>query len=179
MKGRLGAAYSLLLGDSMLAAILVIFIVLFDQITKYFADLYLQNCDAVGMIPNIISLRYHRNSGAAWGILSDHRWVFMVISSLAIIVIIVFLIYTRKHKQSRLLTISLSFFLGGGIGNMIDRVRLGYVIDFLRFDFIDFPIFNIADSFITIGAVIMLLYLILDTVKEEKAKRAEKKQKDA
>lgn len=174
MKGRRGAAYSLLIGDNMLATILVVFIVIFDQITKYFAEIYLQNADSVEMIPGILSLRYHRNSGAAWGILSDHRWVFMVVSSVAIVAIIAFLIYTAKQNISKILTISLSFFLGGGIGNMIDRFRLEYVIDFLRFDFIEFPIFNVADSFITVGAVLMCVYLVIDTIQEERAKKAQK-----
>ena len=159
----------------MLAVILVIFIVLFDQVTKYFACQSLQDGLSVTVIPNILSLQYHENAGAAWGILSNHRWVFMIISCIAIIAIIAFMIYTRKQNNSKLLTVSLSFFLGGGIGNMIDRFRLEYVIDFLRFDFIDFPIFNVADSFITVGALFMLIYLTIDTVKEEKAKRLAKK----
>ncbi len=176
MNGRLGAAYSLLYGACMLVTILVIFIVFFDQITKHFASLCLQGGQTVTLIPRVISLRYHENSGAAWGILSDKRWVFMIISTIAILAIIAFMIYTRKQAQSKLLTVSLSFFLGGGIGNMIDRIRLEYVIDFLRFDFIEFPIFNVADSFITIGAGLMMLYLILETIKEEKAKRNLKKE---
>jgi len=159
----------------MLAVILVIFIVLFDQVTKYFACQSLQDGLSVTVIPNILSFQYHENAGAAWGILSNHRWVFMIISCIAIIAIIAFMIYTRKQYNSKLLTVSLSFFLGGGIGNMIDRFRLEYVIDFLRFDFIDFPIFNVADSFITVGALFMLIYLTIDTVKEEKAKRLAKK----
>jgi len=103
--------------------------------------------------------------------LEDHRWVFMSVSTLAILLILGYLIFTRKQKQSPLLLTSLAFFAGGGIGNMIDRVRLGYVIDFLRFDFFDFPIFNIADSFISVGAFLMFYYLILESIKERKQKK--------
>ena len=95
----------------------------------------------------------------------------MVISTIAIIAIIGYLIWTRKKKDSLLFRISLCFFAGGGIGNMIDRVFLGYVIDFLRFDFIDFPIFNVADSFITIGAGLMIVTLILDLIKDLRKKK--------
>ena len=162
----------------MLATILVIFIIIFDQITKHFAAQILQDSQPVTLISGIISLSYHENSGAAWGILSDKRWVFMIISFIAIIAMTFYLIYSRNQEQSKLLTISLSFFLGGGIGNMIDRIRLEYVIDFLRFDFVEFPIFNVADSFITVGAGLMALFLIIETVKEEKEKRVLKKEQN-
>ena len=98
----------------------------------------------------------------------------MTVSTLAIIGIIAFFIVTRKQKHPFLLKISLAFFCAGGIGNMIDRIFLGYVVDFLKFEFIEFPIFNIADSFISIGACLMLLYLILDSIKEIRAKRSNK-----
>ena len=103
--------------------------------------------------------------------LANHRWVFMVVSTVAILAIIAYLVYTAKKKDSMMFRIALCFFAGGGIGNMIDRVALGYVIDFLRFDFIDFPIFNVADSFITIGAALMIVYLITDIISEYRSKR--------
>ncbi len=149
-------------------AILVTLIVVLDQITKLFAVSHFKGTGTTEAIPSLLSFRYHENRGAAWGILSDHRWVFMVVSSLAILFIIGLFLYFRiKHtKVPLLLKVSLSFFCGGGIGNMVDRFRLGYVIDFLNFEFIDFPIFNVADSFISVGAVLMVLYLIIDTVRD-------------
>ena len=102
--------------------------------------------------------------------LADQRWIFMVISTIAILAIIAYLIWSRKKKESILFRISLCFFAGGGIGNMIDRIFLGYVIDFLRFDFIDFPIFNVADSFITIGAALMIITLVLDLITDLRKK---------
>ena len=171
--GRSSAAYSLLRGNFMTITIIVFLIVLLDQISKYFANVYLNGNDAYQFIPNLLSFQYHENKGAAWGMLADHRWVFMLISTLAIIGIIVFLILTKQEKQSFLFRLSLSFFVGGGIGNMIDRIFLGYVIDFLKFEFIDFPIFNVADSFITCGAFLMILTLIIDTISESKTKKHE------
>ncbi len=155
----------------MTLTIVVFLIVLFDQISKYFANLYLNGSVAFQFIPGFLSFRYHENEGAAWGILADHRWVFMLISTIAIILITIYLILTRKEKQSFIFRLSLAFFVGGGIGNMIDRIFLGYVIDFLQFDFIDFPIFNVADSFITIGAALMIVSLIFETIFELKKKK--------
>lgn len=155
----------------MIETLIIILIVIFDQLSKYFVNLYLKGKDAIEAIPGLLSFRYHENRGAAWGMLENHRWVFMVISTVAIVAIIGYLIWTRKKKDSLLFRISLCFFAGGGIGNMIDRVILSYVIDFLRFDFIDFPIFNVADSFITIGAFLMILNLILEFITEFRGKK--------
>lgn len=155
----------------MIETLIIILIVIFDQLSKYFVNLYLKGNDAIEAIPGFLSFRYHENRGAAWGMLENHRWVFMVVSTVAIVAIIGYLIWTRKKKDSLLFRISLCFFAGGGIGNMIDRVILSYVIDFLRFDFIDFPIFNVADSFITIGAFLMILNLILEFITEFRGKK--------
>ena len=159
------------IGTSMLETFIIVLVTIFDQLSKYFVDLYLKDSAAVQVIPGFLSFRYHENKGAAWGMLADHRWVFMVISSIAILAIIAYLIWSRKKKDSIIFRISLCFFAGGGIGNMIDRVILGYVIDFLRFDFIDFPIFNIADSFITVGAALMVVNLIMDFVAERRSRK--------
>ena len=155
----------------MLQALIIVFIVIFDQISKYFANLYLNGSDKVDFIPGILSFQYHENKGAAWGMLADHRWVFMTLSTIAIVLIIGFLIYTRKEKSNFVFKLALCFFAGGGIGNMIDRVINGYVIDFLNFEFIEFPIFNVADSFISIGAVLLVFYLILDIISDVRRKK--------
>ena len=89
---------------------------------------------------------------------SDHRWVFMVITSLALIAMPIILY--RYRKLHFLFGLSLSLFIGGAIGNMIDRIFLGYVVDFLQFTFIDFPIFNVADICVVFGAIIMMIYVI-------------------
>ena len=90
----------------------------------------------------------------------------MTLSTVAIIAIRLY-VFIMKPK-SLLLRTSLGFIVGGGIGNMIDRVLLGFVVDFLEFTFIDFPVFNVADSFVCIGAAMLILYLVIDTVKEYK-----------
>ena len=93
----------------------------------------------------------------------------MTFSTLAIVAIIVFMVIAQP--KDKLLRVALALVCAGGIGNMIDRIFLGYVIDFLEFTFIDFPIFNGADSFVSIGAVLLMLYLIISMVKEYKNER--------
>ena len=155
----------------MLETLIIIFIIICDQLTKYFCVSYLKDAAAIQAFPGFLSFHYHENRGAAWGILADQRWVFMVVSSIAIVAIVAYLFLSRKKKDPLLFRISLCFFAGGGIGNMIDRTVMGYVVDFLKFEFIDFPIFNVADSFITVGACLMILNLILDFVKDLRKKK--------
>lgn len=143
-----------------------------DQLTKWLAVVYLQGEPSFPLWQDVLHLTFVKNEGAAFGMLKDHRWVFMVFSTLAIVGILVYLI--RFRPASRLLQIALAMVVGGGIGNMIDRTVLGYVIDFIDFTLIDFAVFNVADSFVTVGAGLMILYLILDMVKESKQAKVAK-----
>ena len=133
--------------------------VVLDQITKYFALVNLQPITSHPLINGIIELRYTTNPGIAWGMLEGKKWLFIPISSIAIILVIFILIYYRK-KLSPLLAIALSMIAGGGIGNQIDRIFRGEVIDFLNFQFIDFPIFNVADCFVTVGCVLAAISIL-------------------
>jgi len=117
-------------------------------------------------------LTYLENTGAAFGILKNHRWIFLVISTVAIIALITYML--KFPPKNKWLSVGLSFIVGGGIGNMIDRTILGYVVDFIDFRLINFAIFNVADSFVCIGAVMLMYYLIVETVKETKAAKAAK-----
>ena len=104
--------------------------------------------------------------------LSEHRWVFMIISSVALVIMSVYLF---KFCKERMLTkIGLALVIGGGIGNMIDRIFLGYVVDMIDCRFIDFYVFNIADSCVCVGAGIVFLGVLLYTVKEIKENKAKK-----
>ena len=137
-----------------------------DQLTKYLTVANLEPGESAELIKGVFRFTYIRNEGAAFGILADHRWVFLVLSTAAIAGIVYFVL--RYRPKSRLVMTSLTLIVAGGIGNMIDRVRLGYVIDFL--DFCAFPklwmwIFNVADSCVVIGSGLLLLYLILDLIK--------------
>lgn len=142
----------------------VLLVVLCDVLSKYLVvQLLLPLERSVTVIPGILDFTYVENRGAAFGMLSNSRWIFMTVS----VVFIFVLIYVLKQRYSTntLYTVSLCLFLGGGIGNMIDRVFLGYVVDFFEFTFVDFAVFNVADSAISIGAVLFVVYLIFfDTV---------------
>ncbi|MCQ2353896.1 MAG: signal peptidase II [Clostridia bacterium] len=156
--------------------ILLIIIVFCDQLTKWLAIILLEDCTPHYLIDGVLRFSYVENRGAAFGMLDEHRWVFLVLSTAAIIGICVYV--CLKPPKSRLVMISLTLIAGGGIGNMIDRTFLGYVVDFI--DFCAFPklwkwVFNVADSCICVGVGLLILYLIIDTVKEVRAEKANKK----
>ena len=144
-----------------------------DQVTKWIVVKTMELGQSIEVIPGIFRFTYIHNYGAAFGSMADSRWIFMILSTVAIIAILVFIFW--KKPQSKLLLASLGLIAGGGIGNMIDRVCLGYVVDFI--DFCAFPkvwmwIFNVADACVCIGAGMLALWMVLDTIKEEKAKKA-------
>ena len=153
----------------LLCLLIVIGTVVLDQLTKFWV---LESLAPIGTYPlweNVFHFTYVENTGAAFGMLSEHRWVFMVISVAAILALTVYMIVTRP--TSRLESISLSFIIGGGIGNMIDRIFRGFVVDFIDVRCIHFYVFNIADSFVCIGCGMMVLALILAEVRAAKEKK--------
>ncbi len=157
-------------------AIIVGAIVL-DQLTKWLTVTCLEYRETVPLWEDVFHFTYERNEGAAFGILSDQRWVFMVISSVAIVGLLIYLFGFRP--KSKMVRISLSMIAGGGIGNMIDRIYLGYVIDFIDVRLINFAVFNIADSFVTVGAFLLMGYMIYDTYLEYRREKAAKAEKNA
>jgi signal peptidase II len=145
-------------------------LVALDQITKYLTIFYLKPLDTFPIIQDVLHLTYVENTGAAFGMMKDARWVFMLTSTVAIVGILVYMFV--KRPTDKLLCTSLSFIVGGGIGNMIDRTILGYVVDMIDLRLIQFAVFNVADSFVCVGAGMMILYLILDMIREAKAEKA-------
>lgn len=131
-----------------------------DQVTKIIVRSLMSVGESATVIPGVLSITYIRNTGAAWGMLSGARWIFLIISAVAIIVLPIILYkYRNLHF---LFGFSMSLIVGGAIGNMIDRLFAsgGGVTDFIEFTFIDFPVFNVADICVTVGAVIMFIYLV-------------------
>ncbi len=141
-----------------------------DQLTKWLTVTYLKGHDSFPLWEGVLHFTYVENTGAAFGSFKDQRWVFMVISSIAIVALVAYYFLARPHD--RLTTTALAFITGGGIGNMIDRILLGYVVDFIDFTLINFAVFNVADSFVCVGVGLMFLALILNERKEAKAKKA-------
>lgn len=133
--------------------------VILDQITKHIAIIDLKPIEAHPFIEGLIEFRFTTNPGIAFGMLEGKRWLFIPLSSIAVVLMIFALIYYRK-KLSPILSIAMGMIAGGGIGNQIDRIFRGEVVDFLNFQFIDFPIFNVADCFVTVGCVLAVIALI-------------------
>ena len=129
-----------------------------DQWTKYLAVTHLQPVDTMPLIENILHLTYLENRGAAFGMLANHRWVFMILSTVSILLIFVWLF--REKPKSWWIRTAAAMIIGGGIGNMIDRVVLGYVVDFIDVRAIDFYVFNTADSFVCVGCGMILVWTL-------------------
>ncbi len=129
-----------------------------DQAVKYLTVLYISPLEQVPFLPDFMALTHVQNTGAAWSILQEHTWVLAAISALSCAAILVALL--RPFVTHPLGRWSLCIILGGSLGNLIDRVRLGYVVDMLQTTFINFPVFNIADMSIVIGGILFCIYII-------------------
>ncbi len=140
-----------------------------DQLTKWLAVKFLSPIETFPIIDGVIHLTYHTNTGAAFGMLADKRYIFMIASTVMIVGLGLYLYL--GFCENRLYGIAVSMIISGGIGNMIDRIALGYVVDFIDFRLIDFAIFNGADSFVCVGAGLLILALVLDIIRETKAKK--------
>lgn len=162
-----------------LYAAILVFGILTDQITKLLAVKYLSERDTYPLIRDVFHFTYVENRGAAFGMLADHRWVFLIFSTLAIVALGIYLFrgvsyFSEKREDGTypplapLGGVALALIVAGGIGNMIDRLALGYVVDFLDFTLIDFAVFNVADSYVTVGAVLLALHLLLPLFPKKK-----------
>lgn len=148
------------------AAIITVAIAL-DQYTKYLAVTLLKPIGTYPLWEGVFHFTYVENRGAAFGMLSDKRWVFMILSTIAVLGIIIYLV-VRCRQTPLFEGMMLAMIAAGGIGNMIDRIKVGFVVDFLDFTLINFAVFNVADSFVTVGAALMIVYLLVTEIKAAK-----------
>ncbi|WP_294466748.1 signal peptidase II [uncultured Ruminococcus sp.] len=147
-------------------------LVIIDQIIKYFVSVYLQPVGSVSVIDNLFSLTYVENKGVAFGMFSDMRWVFVALTSVLLAIIIFYMF--KKRPKGKFFYVCAALIIGGGIGNLIDRIFYGYVIDYLSFSFFP-PVCNFADYCITAGTIMLVIYLlffsdVLDSSKKAKIK---------
>lgn len=142
-----------------------------DQLTKYYISTNFVLGESGEFLSGFIDLTYIHNRGGAWGMLYGRTYILLPVTLVIMIICIIF--YVKYGKKSRLLLWAITLVMSGGIGNMIDRVfRGGNVVDFLHFEFFpSFPVFNVADCAIVVGAGLLILYFILDAVREEKQKK--------
>lgn len=153
--------------------LIAVIVFLIDQGTKWVIATRLTLYEQIPVIGNFFLITSHRNTGAAFSILEDQRWFFVIVTIIVAIGIIWYM-YKIRHQQGHILPVGLSLILGGALGNFLDRLLTGEVVDFLQFNFgsYTFPIFNVADMGITIGVGLVLLDAML-SVKREKALEAE------
>lgn len=147
---------SLLVTDFMLFVILVIT----DQLTKHLAVVRLKNQAAYNLINGILEFNYLENRGAAFGVLQNQKYFFVFVALIFIGVIVFVLIKVPAQKKYYSLNILLVMIAAGAVGNMIDRVRYDYVVDFIYLVCIQFPIFNVADIYVTTATVILVFQIL-------------------
>lgn len=140
-------------------------LVALDQYTKYLAVIRLKDKPAFNLINGVLELNYLENKGAAFGMLQNQKAFFIFVAVVILGVIGYVLLKTPDGKKYRILHLLLSLIAAGAIGNMIDRIRLDYVVDFIYFVLINFPIFNVADIYVTVSTAV-LVFLLLFVYKE-------------
>lgn len=148
-----------------------------DQISKYYAILLLKDQPPYSVVDGVFELHYLENNGAAFGILQGQKFFFLFIASIIIGMILYVLFKMPYQKKYIKLHLTLVLIASGAIGNLIDRVRFNYVVDFLYFSLINFPVFNVADIYVTVAAfflVILLLFVYKETDLEFLSFRAKK-----
>ena len=135
-------------------------LIAFDQYTKQWAKVYLKDKPAYNLINGILELNYLENQGAAFGMLPNQKIFFVFVAIVILFVIGYVLIKVPDQKKYTILHFLFSLIVAGSIGNMIDRVRYDYVVDFIYFVRINFPIFNVADIYATVSAIVLLFLLL-------------------
>lgn len=145
--------------------ILCVLLVAFDQWTKYYATIHLKNRVDIPIIRGVLELHYLENRGAAFGILQDQNLFFLLIGIVAVFVCAYLLWKVPVKKKYVWMQLFVVFLCSGAIGNMIDRIRLQYVVDFIYITAVRFPVFNVADIYVTISSI-GLVFLLLFVYKE-------------
>ena len=150
--------------------LLILGITAADQFTKYLTVANIPLYTDVEFLPGILNFTYVQNTGGAWSMLSGHMWLFLLVFA----VFTVAWLWEYRKKSMPFTGFErwcIAAIYGGGLGNIIDRVRLGYVVDMIETTFMEFPVFNVADCFITCGCVLLMAHLVLfhkDFWKDEK-----------
>ncbi|MDT0723399.1 signal peptidase II [Staphylococcus haemolyticus] len=150
-----------------ISLIVAIAILIIDQVTKRIIATTMNIGDSYEIIPNFLNITSHRNNGAAWGILSGKMGFFYIITIVILIVLVLF--YIKEAKYNLFMQVAISLLFAGALGNFIDRLVNGEVVDFVDNNIFgyDFPIFNVADSSLTIGVLFIIIALLKDANSKE------------
>lgn len=146
--------------------IIIIILFLADQYTKQLAVEQLKDRPAYVLIDGVLELQYLENRGSAFGMLQNQKFFILFVGVVFLLVILFFLLKLPEKKKYNIVHILLSVIVAGGLGNMADRIRLDYVVDFISFVLIHYPIFNVADCYIVV-ATVLLFFLFLFVFKEQ------------
>ena len=142
-------------------SLIVVLIIAVDQLSKYWVVNNIGMRDSISVIPKLIDFVYVKNTGAAFSFLSDKNYGIVILSIISVLFCVGVIFYMIKYRpENKLLGISLALMLSGAIGNVIDRIFKGYVVDFIEMIFIDFPVINVADIAITFGAAMIIIYVL-------------------
>lgn len=139
----------------------------FDQLTKFIITSRFSLYETKPVIPDIFSITYIRNTGVAWGLFKGKRILFLILTFIALL--FAFRIYYNVYNKKKYIPIRICLILliSGALGNMLDRIRLGYVVDFFSFELIDFPVFNVADIMVVVSFFLLFFLLIFKYSNEE------------
>jgi signal peptidase II len=148
------------------AALLAAAAIGLDQLTKYLVVQHIALGEKVSLLPGIVHLTYIKNSGAAFSMLEGQRWPLVVLTVVTLGVIV--FVLAKRYVSHPLGVLTLAAIAGGAVGNLIDRVRFGYVVDMIEVEFMHFAVFNVADMFVTCGGVLFCIYVIFFFGKDEK-----------
>jgi len=145
--------------------------VMADQLVKYWTVSHLGLYESAPLIPGLVELLYIQNTGGGFSILTEHTWLLTAVT--AVVMVGIAVLMAKKVFAHPLAMWTLALVLSGGIGNLIDRVRLGYVVDMFNLQFMNYPVFNVADIFVVVGAIGFAAYYLLLDDKIQKAKTKE------
>ena len=141
-----------------IVAVIVLLLIALDQLVKSYIVWQIPLGEVRSWIPNLVSLTYLQNRGAAFSMLQDQQWLFAIIT---LVVMVGAIWYLHKHMEDSLwMVLGLTLIISGGLGNFIDRISQGFVVDMFHLDFINFAIFNVADSYLTVGVIILLIAML-------------------
>ena len=149
-----------------IVAAIVLLLIGLDQLVKNYVVQQIPLGEVRSWIPNLVSLTYLQNRGAAFSMLQDQQWLFAVIT---LVVMVGAIWYLHEHMEDSLwLVFGLILIIAGGLGNFIDRMSQGFVVDMFHLDFINFAIFNVADSYLTVGVIVLLIAMLKEEVNGNK-----------
>ena len=149
-----------------IVAVIVLLLIGLDQLVKNYVVQQIPLGEVRSWIPNLVSLTYLQNRGAAFSMLQDQQWLFAVIT---LVVMAGAIWYLHQHMEDSLWSVfGLTLIIAGGLGNFIDRMSQGFVVDMFHLDFINFAIFNVADSYLTVGVIILLIAMLKEEVNGNK-----------